>query len=71
MAMGGNGQRDGEWTVMDGAALWRWTGRRQLNDEAWCDGDLTMMDNEERRARDGDVDTAGGGSNKGQRVITL
>ena len=31
------------------------------------------MDHEERRKRDGDVDTAGGGSNKGQRqrVITL
>jgi hypothetical protein len=32
---------------------------------------LTKMDNEERRERDGDVNTAGGGSNKGQRVITL
>jgi hypothetical protein len=30
-----------------------------------------MMDDEERRKRDGDVDMAGGGSNKGQRVITL
>jgi hypothetical protein len=32
---------------------------------------LTKMCDEERRERDGDVDTAGGGSNKGQRVITL
>ncbi len=29
------------------------------------------MDDEERRERDGDVNTAGGGSNKGQRFITL
>jgi hypothetical protein len=29
------------------------------------------MDDEERRERDGDVDMAGGGSNKGQRAITL
>jgi len=70
-AMGSNGQRDGEWTVMDGAALRRWTARRQLGGEEWRDGDLTTMDDEERRKRDGDVDTAGGGSNKGQRVITL
>ena len=65
------GQRDGEWTVVDGAALRRWTARRQLDGEEWRDGDLTTMDDEERRERDGDVDTAGGGSNKGQRVITL
>jgi len=30
-AMGGNGQRDGEWTVMDGAALRQLTARRQLD----------------------------------------
>ena len=71
MAMGGDGQRDGEWTVMDGAVLRRWTVRRQLDGEEWRDGDLTTMEDEERRERDGDVDTAGGGSNKGQRVITL
>ena len=29
------------------------------------------MDNEKRREHDGDVDIAGSGSNKGQRVITL
>jgi hypothetical protein len=29
------------------------------------------MDDEERRERDGDADTAGGGSNKGQRGIKL
>ena len=69
--MGGDGRCDGEWTVMDGAALRRLTARRQLNGEEQGDGDLTMMDDEERRERDGDVDTAGGGSNKGQRVITL
>jgi hypothetical protein len=45
--------------------------RRQLDGEERRDGDLTKMDNEERRERDGDVNTAGGGSNKGQRVITL
>jgi hypothetical protein len=71
--MGGDGQRDGKLTVMDGAALrlWRWTARQQLDGEERRDGDLTMMDDEERRERDGDVDTAGGGSNKGQCVITL
>jgi len=71
-AMGGDGQSDGEWMVMDGAALRRWTAQRQLDCEEWRDGDLTTMDNEEqRRERDGDVNTAGGGSNKGQCVITL
>jgi hypothetical protein len=29
------------------------------------------MNDKERRKRDGDVYTAGGGSNKGHRVITL
>ena len=56
---------------MDSAVLWQWTARRQLDGEELRDGDLTTMDDEERRERDGDVDTAGGGSNKGQRVITL
>jgi hypothetical protein len=42
--MGGDGQRDGEWTVMDGAALRRWTARRQLDGEEWRYGDLTTMD---------------------------
>ncbi len=69
--MGGNGQRDGKWTVMDGAALRRWTVRRQLDSKEWHDGDLTTMNDKERRERDGDVDTAGGGSNKDQCVITL
>jgi hypothetical protein len=45
--------------------------RRQLDGEERRDGDLATMDDEERRERDGDVDTAGGGSNKGQCVITL
>jgi hypothetical protein len=69
--MGGDEQRDGEWTVMDGAALWRWMARQQLDGEERRDGDLTTIDDEEWRERDGDVDTAGGGSNKGQSVITL
>jgi len=69
--MGGDGQRDGKWTVMDGAALRRWTARRQLDGEEWRDGDLTTMDDEERCERDGDVDTAGGGSNKDQCIIAL
>jgi hypothetical protein len=56
---------------MDGAALRRWTARQQLDGEERRDGDLTTMDDEERRKRDSDVNTAGGGSNKGQRVITL
>jgi len=69
--MGGDGQCDGEWMVMDGAALRRWTARRQLDGEEWRDGDLTAMDDEERRECDGDVDTASGGSNKGKCIITL
>jgi hypothetical protein len=71
MVMGGDGPRDFEWTVMDGAALRRWTAQQQLDGEEWRDGDLTTMDNEERRERDGAVDTAGCGSSKGQRIITL
>jgi hypothetical protein len=45
--------------------------RRQLDGEERRDGDLATMDDEERRESDGDFDTAGGGSNKGQHVITL
>jgi len=69
--MDGDGQRNGEWTVMDGAVLRRWAAQRQLDSKEWRDGHLTTMDDEERRERDGDVGTAGGGSNKGQRIITL
>ncbi len=69
--MGGDGQRYGEWTMMDGAALRRWKAQRQLDGKERRDGDLTTMDDEECRKRNGDVDTAGGGSNKGQRVIAL
>ena len=69
--MGGDGQRDDEWTVMDGAALRLWTARRQHDGKERRDGDLTTMDDEERRKRDDDVGTASGGSNKGQHVITL
>ncbi len=61
--MGGDGRRDGELMVMDGAALRRWTAQRQLDGEGWRDGDSTTMDNEERCEHDGDVDTAGSGSN--------
>ena len=71
----GDGRCNGELTLMDGAALRRWTAQRQLDGEGRReerrDDDLTKMCDEERRERDGDVDTAGGGSNKGQRVITL
>ena len=57
---------------MDSVALWRWAVRRQqLNGKEWCDGDLTTMDDEEQRKRNGDVDTAGSGSNKGQCFIKL
>ena len=69
--MGSNGRHDGELTVVDIAALWRWTARWQLDGEGRRDGDLAMMDDEERRERDGDVNTAGGGSNKGSRGIKL
>ena len=69
--MGSNGWRDGELMVVDVAALWRWTARRQLDGEGRRDGDLATMDDEERREHDGDADTAGGGSNKGTRGIKL
>jgi hypothetical protein len=47
--------------------------RRQLDGEGWHDGDSTTMDNEVPCERDGNVDvnTASGGSNKGQRGIKL
>ena len=67
----GDGRRDGELMAMDGVAQWRWTARRQLDGEGRRDGDSTMMDDEERREYDGDVNTAGGGSNKGSRGIKL
>jgi hypothetical protein len=70
-AMGSDGRRDGELTVMDGAALRQWTARRQLDGKGRRDGDSTTMDNKEGRERDGDVKMAGGGSNKGQRGIKL
>ena len=65
--MGGDGQHDGELRVMEDAA------RRQLDGEGRCDGDSTTRNDKEPRKRDGDVDvdTAGGGSNKGQRGIKL
>ncbi len=67
--MDGDGRRGA--TAMDGTALRRWTVRWQLDGKEWRDGDLTTMDDEECCNRDGDVDTAGSGSNKGQHVITL
>ena len=69
--MGVNGRHDGKLTVMDGMALRRWTARRQLDGEGRRNGDSTTMDDKEWRERDGDVDMAGGGSNKGQRGIKL
>jgi hypothetical protein len=73
--MGGDGRRDGKLRVMEGAARRQGTAgpRRQLVGEGRRDDDLTTMDNKEPRERDGDVavDTAGGGSNKGQRGIKL
>ena len=75
VAMGSDGRRDGKLRVMEGAARRGGTARprRRLDFEGQCDGDLTMMDEEEPRERDGkvDVNTAGGGSNKGQRGIEL
>ncbi len=56
--MGGDGRRNGELTVMDGATLRQWTARRQLDGKGRRDGDSTTMDDEEWRERDGDVDTA-------------
>jgi hypothetical protein len=69
--MGGDGRRDGELMVMDGAALLQWTARLLLDGEGRRDGDSTTMDDKKRRERDGNINTAGGGSNKGQRGIKL
>jgi hypothetical protein len=72
--MGDDGRRDGEKRVMEGVARRQGTQpRRQLDGEGRHDNESTMMDDEEPRERDGDVDvdTAGGGSNKGQRGIKL
>jgi hypothetical protein len=73
--MGGDGLCDGELRVMEGAARWRGTARprRQLNGKGRRGGNSTTMDGEEPRERDGnvDVDTAGGGSNKGHLSIKL
>ncbi len=69
--MGGDGRRDGELMVMDGAVLRRWTARRLLDSKGRRDGDSTTMDDEKRRKHDGDINTAGSGSNKGQRSIKL
>ncbi len=69
--MCGDGWHDGDLTVMDGAAQRRWTARQQLDDEGRRDGDSTTMDEEEWREHDGNVDTAGGGSDKGQHGIKI
>jgi len=47
MVMDDDGNRDGNLTLMDGAAGWRWTMRRQLYGEGRCHGDLTAKDDEE------------------------
>ena len=61
--------------VMEGVARRRGTARprRQIDGEGRHDGDSTMMEDEEPRERDGDVDvdTAGSGINKGQHGIKL
>ena len=68
--MDNDGRRDGNLTVMDGAARWRWTMQRQLYGEGRRHGDSTAMDDEERNVerneRDGGVGAAGGGSDKCQ-----
>ncbi len=69
--MGGDGWNNDKLTVMDGAVLRQWTAQRQLDGKGRCNGDSTTMDDEERRECNGDVDTAGGGSIKGQRGIKL
>ncbi len=51
--MGGDGRRDGELMLMDGAALRRWTAQRQLDGEGRRDGDSTTTDDKGRRERDG------------------
>jgi len=70
-AMGGDGRHNGDLTVMDGAAQRRWMARQQLDSEGRHDGDSTTKDEEEQCDRDGDVDTAGGGSGKGQHGIKI
>ncbi len=69
--MGGDGRRDGELTVMDGAALQRWTAQRQLDGKGRRDGDSMTMDDKERRERerDGDVDTAAVGAIKANAAL--
>jgi hypothetical protein len=75
MAMGSDGRGDGKLRVMEGTARRGGTVRpqRQLDGEGRRNGDSTTMDNKEpcERDGDGDVNTAGGGSNKGQRGIEL
>ena len=69
MVMDDDGNRDGNLTLMDGAAGWRWTMRRQLYGKGRRHGDLTAKDDEEQHKCSGDVGAAGGGSDKGQRGI--
>jgi hypothetical protein len=75
MAMGSDERRDGELRAMEGAVQRQGTTRlqRQLDGEGRRDGESTTLDDEEPRERVGDVDvdTAGGGSNNGQRGIKL
>ena len=67
--MNDDGRRDGNLTVMDGAARWQWTTRRQLYGKGRHHGDSMAMDDEERHECASDVGAAGGGSDKGQRGI--
>ena len=57
-----------QWMAMDGDG-WQWMAQLQLNIKGWRNGKSTAMGNEEWCKRDGDVGTAGGGSDKGQRGI--
>jgi hypothetical protein len=70
-AMGGDGWQDGDLSVMDGAARRRWTAQQQLDSKGRRDGDSTTKGEEEQCNRDGDVDTAGSGSDKGQHGIKI
>ena len=70
-AMGGDGRHDGDLRVMDGAARRQWTAQQQLSSKGRRDGDSTTKGKEEQCNHDGDVNTAGGGSDKGQHGIKI
>jgi hypothetical protein len=58
--MGGDRRHDGNWMV-----------QRKLDGEGLGNGDLTTMDNKEWCEHDDDVDTAGGGRDKGHSGIKI